>query len=37
MGHVAIFCNDLETLHSLDIADYVLQVDWSVLLNPAMS
>lgn len=36
VGHVAILCDDLEPLDGLDIADYVVQVDWSVLFHPVV-
>ena len=34
VGHVTIFGDDLESLDCLCVADYVVEVDWSVFLNP---
>lgn len=34
MRHIAIFGDDLEALHRLGIADYVIEENWSILLHP---
>lgn len=35
MGHVAIFCDDLETLDGLLVADNIIKKDRAVFLNPS--
>ena len=34
VGHVAIFGDDLEAGDGFGVADYVVEIDWSVLLDP---
>jgi len=34
MGHVAIFCDDLEALNGFGIADDIIEVDGTVFLYP---
>ena len=34
MRHVSILGDDLETINGLGIADYIIEVYWSVLLHP---
>lgn len=34
MWHVAFFGNDFETFDGFDVADYVVEEDWTVFLNP---
>lgn len=35
MGHIAIFGNDLEALDRFDVANYVVEEDGAVFLDPA--
>jgi hypothetical protein len=35
MGHVAIFCDDFETLDGLRVADNIIEKDRAVFLNPS--
>lgn len=34
MGHVALFCDDLESLDRFCVADHIVEEDWSVLFYP---
>lgn len=35
MRHVAIFSDDLETFNRLGVADYIVEVMWSIFFDPA--
>jgi hypothetical protein len=35
--HVAVFGDDLEALDGLRVADDIVEVDWAVLFDPALS
>lgn len=37
VGHVAVFGDDFETLDCFGVADYVVEVDGAVLLNPGIA
>jgi hypothetical protein len=34
MGHIAIFRDDFESFDRLSIANYIIEEDWPVFLNP---
>ena len=36
MRHVAIFSDDLETFDCFGVADYVVEEDWAVFLDPVV-
>lgn len=37
MGHVAVFCDDLEALDGFGVADDIVEVDGTVLFYPICS